>query len=157
MNCFYCDKIAAGAPKYAVVAAEFDLGSAAPRCKRHWRYVCGQCGKPAHFMSTAFCLKAGQCFCARCATGKREVVSSFWAWKYYFELLSPWSGEWRRDVEVPLRSAIPQRRGTRRLHPQFDRRADPARQRIHQLADLRHACLQRHQQSRWHFHPRRQT
>lgn len=94
MNCFYCDKIAASDPKYAVAAAEFDLGSEAPRCKRHWRYACGQCGKPAHFMSTAFCVKAGKCFCARCATGKREVVASFWAWKYYFEFQSPWSGEW---------------------------------------------------------------
>lgn len=99
MNCFYCDKIAAGDPKYAVAAAEFDLGSAAPRCKRHWRYVCGQCGKPAHFMSTAFCLKAGKCFCVRCATGKREVVSPFWAWKYSFEFLSPWSGEWRPTLD----------------------------------------------------------
>jgi hypothetical protein len=73
MNCFYCDKIVATDPAYVTTAAAFDLGSDAPRCGRHWRYVCGQCGKPAHFMAVAFCPETGKRFCARCATARREV------------------------------------------------------------------------------------
>ncbi len=94
MNCFYCDRIAAAAPAYAVLPAAYDLGSAAPRCVRHWRFVCGQCAQPAHFMATAFDAEAGKCFCAKCAAGRREVAGAFWAWRYHWEYQSPWSGRW---------------------------------------------------------------
>jgi hypothetical protein len=114
MNCFYCDKIVAIDPEYVAAAAAFDLGSDAPRCGRHWRYVCGQCGKPAHFMAVAFCPRTGKCFCARCATARREVVAQYWAWGYYFELQSPWSGQWlpaldRLEFEGQLPADVPGR------------------------------------------------
>lgn len=114
MNCFYCDKIAAVDPAYAIAAAAFDLGSEAPRCGRHWRYVCDQCGQPAHFMAVAFCPEQGKSFCARCATIRRVVEAPFWAWKYYFELQSPWSGQWlptldRLEFEGRLPADLPGR------------------------------------------------
>lgn len=120
VNCFYCDKIVAGDAKYPVAAAEFDLGSDAPRCQRHWRYVCGQCGKPAHFMAVAFCPQAGKCFCAKCASERREVTAAFWAWKYHFEFRSPWSGQWlptldRLEFEGRLPADLPGRSAERWL------------------------------------------
>ena len=44
MNCYYCDKINAIDAEYASSPASHDLDSEAPRCSRHWRYVCGACG-----------------------------------------------------------------------------------------------------------------
>ena len=73
MNCAYCDRIARVDAGYAVSAAEFDLGSGAPRCERHWRYVCGKCGKAGHFMGMVYCPAAGKFFCSGCA-GEVEVV-----------------------------------------------------------------------------------
>jgi ubiquinone/menaquinone biosynthesis C-methylase UbiE len=94
MNCFYCDKIKAADPGYPAAPAAFDLGSEAPRCARHWRYVCGKCGQAAHFMATAYCPDERRFFCAACATAREEVVQPFWAWKYLFRYRSPWSGQW---------------------------------------------------------------
>jgi len=94
MHCYYCDKIAAHDPGYVGTPALYDLGSAAPRCPRHWRYICGKCSTPAPFMATAYCSDVSQFFCARCATGQEEIPSPFWGWDYYFTYRSPWSGQW---------------------------------------------------------------
>jgi 2-polyprenyl-3-methyl-5-hydroxy-6-metoxy-1,4-benzoquinol methylase len=99
MNCYYCDKIRGSDPGYVGAPAGFDLGSGAPRCARHWRYVCGACGRPAHFMALSFCPEAEAFFCSGCATEKSEVESSFWAWKYYFRYRSPWSGRWAAALD----------------------------------------------------------
>ena len=53
MNCYYCDKISAVDTGYYSAPAHYDLGSAAPRCMRHWRYICGMCGEADHFMRMA--------------------------------------------------------------------------------------------------------
>jgi hypothetical protein len=94
VNCYYCDKIKLSAQEYRGTPAAYDLGSAAPRCAQHWRYLCAKCGTPAHFMAVSFCPKAKEFFCSTCATGQSEVESAFWAWKYYFRYQSPWSGLW---------------------------------------------------------------
>ena len=98
-RCCYCEKIAGVAPAYPVASAVFDLGSGAPRCARHWRYVCGKCGQPAHFMATAYCPQEKRAFCVRCASGRREVAVPFWAWEYSFEYQSPWSGAWEPTLD----------------------------------------------------------
>jgi SAM-dependent methyltransferase len=94
VNCFYCDKIKLSDPGYPAAPAAYDLGSAAPRCPRHWRYRCGKCGVPAHFMAVSFCPEAQEFFCATCASAESQVDGAFWAWKYYFRYQSPWSGQW---------------------------------------------------------------
>mgnify|MGYP003724219279 FL=1 len=94
MNCYYCDEIKSTAPEYTDSPARFDLGSAAPRCSKHWRYVCSMCDTANHFMSTAFCPSGRNFFCSRCATDVRQEAGEFWAWQYFFSFRSPWSGEW---------------------------------------------------------------
>ena len=54
MDCYDCDKIKAIHPGYVPTSASHDLGSAAPRCSRHWRYHCGKCGATDHFMRIAY-------------------------------------------------------------------------------------------------------
>ena len=99
MDCYYCDKIRVTDPGYAVLPASRDLGSAAPRCARHWRYRCGKCAANFHFMSMAYCRDAGNFFCFNCATATDEIASLFWAWKYYFNYRSPWSGQWMPSLD----------------------------------------------------------
>ena len=94
LNCYYCDKIVASDPGYKASEAAHDLGSAAPRCPRHWRYVCESCGEPAHFMATGYDAKADKLFCSNCATARDEVADGFWGWKYFFAYRSPWSDLW---------------------------------------------------------------
>jgi ubiquinone/menaquinone biosynthesis C-methylase UbiE len=94
VSCFYCDRIRRHAPAYAAQDAAFDLASEAPRCPRHWRIVCGACGRADHFMAVAYCAHAGKPFCRRCAPETREVPADFWGFAYYFEYRSPWSGAW---------------------------------------------------------------
>ncbi|MCI0441048.1 MAG: methyltransferase domain-containing protein [Chloroflexi bacterium] len=112
MNCYYCDKIVSTNPGYAASPASHDLGSGAPRCSMHWRYVCGSCGKPAHFMASGYCQETGQFFCANCSSARGEVIEKFWAWSYYFSYRSPWTGaespsldrleyEGRHPLQVP--------------------------------------------------------
>ena len=55
MDCYSGDRIRTSAPRYATSPASHDLGSAAPRCAKHWRYVCGRCSAAAHFIATAYC------------------------------------------------------------------------------------------------------
>jgi 2-polyprenyl-3-methyl-5-hydroxy-6-metoxy-1,4-benzoquinol methylase len=122
VNCYYCDKIKLCDPEYLDAPAVYDLGSAAPRCARHWRYQCGMCGIPSHFMAVSFCPEADEFFCSNCASERSEVESAFWAWKYYFRYRSPWSGLWvaaldrleyedkhplqRKDVRAKAQAAI---------------------------------------------------
>jgi len=94
MNCYYCDRIKPAAPDYAAAEAAYDLASEAPRCARHWRFLCGRCGKPRHFMSLGYCAHAKQLFCAECASASKEERGPFWCWEYCFLYQSPWSGEW---------------------------------------------------------------
>jgi hypothetical protein len=94
VNCCYCDKIKLSDPACVGASAVYDLGSAAPRCARHWRYHCGLCGTPAHFMAVSFCPEAEEFFCSNCASEQSEVESAFWAWKYCFRYRSPWPGFW---------------------------------------------------------------
>jgi len=94
MNCYYCDRIALAAPGYAAAEAVYDLASEAPRCARHWRFLCGRCQKPKHFMALGYCAQAERLFCDECAAGSREVPGRFWCWEYHFLYKSPWSGEW---------------------------------------------------------------
>ena len=93
MNCYYCDMIRSVDNGYAGSRARHDLGSAAPRCPKHWRYVCARCARPDHFMRTAFCPTEGSFFCANCALAMEQVPGPFWRWKYHFSYRSPWSGE----------------------------------------------------------------
>jgi SAM-dependent methyltransferase len=97
--CYYCDQIRAVDPAYGPLAAEFDVGSNAPRCWRHWRYVCGRCGQPSHFMAAAYCTARRAFFCADCATGTEEVSGAFWCWDYAFRYRSPWSNEWCASLD----------------------------------------------------------
>src|SRR5690554_2053520 len=99
MNCYYCDQIRAVDPGYTARPAAFDLGSAAPRCGRHWRYLCGRCGQPAHFMATAWDATVGKFFCARCAAGSEQVQEPFWAWGYYFRYRSPFTEGWCSSLD----------------------------------------------------------
>ena len=99
MDCYYCDKIKSVDTDYKGSNAEYDLGSAAPRCPMHWRYVCGKCQEPAHFMSTAYDADIGRFFCSRCATDQEEIEDPFWAWTYYFKYRSPWSGKWEPALD----------------------------------------------------------
>ena len=99
MDCYYCDKIKSVDTDYKGSNAEYDLGSAAPRCPMHWRYVCGKCQEPAHFMSTGYDPQVGRFFCSRCATDQEEVEDPFWSWSYYFRYRSPWSGQWEPALD----------------------------------------------------------
>jgi SAM-dependent methyltransferase len=92
MNCFYCDRIAAVDHSYPPRAAEFDLGSEAPRCAWHWRLVCDHCGAAGHFMSRFFCPRSGRLLCREAGTAE-PVLGDFWAWQYWWELRCPECGE----------------------------------------------------------------
>lgn len=111
-GCYYCDRIRAADPAYAPLAAEFDLGSHAPRCWRHWRYVCGRCGQPNHFMATAYCPAQSRFFCAGCAGASEELAEPFWCWQYAFRYRSPWSTEWCPSLDrLEFEGAHPLQRG----------------------------------------------
>lgn len=99
MNCYYCDRIALHDASYERTPAMFDLGSAAPRCGRHWRYLCGQCNRPAHFMAAAYDPVAGRFYCSACATASEEVREPFWAWGYYFRYRSPFTNNWHPSLD----------------------------------------------------------
>ena len=50
-------------------------------------------------MSMAFDVGADTCFCAKCATARREVAGAFWAWKYHWDYQSPESGLWHPALD----------------------------------------------------------
>ncbi|MBV7327941.1 class I SAM-dependent methyltransferase [Chloroflexi bacterium TSY] len=99
MNCTYCDQIVGSGVDYNSAPAKYDLGSYAPRCDLHWRYLCANCGEPAHFMALAYCPQANKLFCRQCALEWDEVEDTFWAWSYYFRYRSPWSGQWEPALD----------------------------------------------------------
>lgn len=92
MNCYYCDQIAAAEASYEPRAAEFDIGSEAPRCAWHWRFVCDHCGIPGHFMSRFYCPRSARLLCREAGQVDR-VLGDFWAWEYWWELSCPECGE----------------------------------------------------------------
>lgn len=89
MNCHYCDRIRQSARDYTRAPAIFDAGSETPRCKRHWRFTCGVCGRRDHFQSMAFCPKEQAPFCRKCALTAARVARRFWAWDYYWNFRCP--------------------------------------------------------------------
>jgi len=91
VTCYYCDLIVAADPRYEARPVEFDLGSEAPRCAWHWRFVCDHCGEPGHFASRFFCPRSGRLLCRN--AGRIESESAdFWAWQYWFALECPECG-----------------------------------------------------------------
>lgn len=92
MNCYYCDQIRASEPGYAAHEAEFDLGSEAPRCAWHWRYVCDCCAEAGHVATRFFCPNTGRLLCGR--AGRVEYrTAPFWAWHETWYLTCPECGE----------------------------------------------------------------
>ena len=78
MNCYYCDQILGADPGYPPRPAEFDLGSEAPRCAWHWRYVCDHCGEPGPLWRASTCPTSGRLLCRE--TGAVEFHDgAFWA------------------------------------------------------------------------------
>jgi SAM-dependent methyltransferase len=99
MNCYYCDKFHATDDSYNVAPATRDLGSDAPRCDRHWRFVCAKCGEASHFAGTAFCTETQQFFCSGCATASEDIDESTWGYVGYNRYQSPWSGNWEPALD----------------------------------------------------------
>ena len=99
MNCYYCDRFSAADPGYHTREATRDLGSDAPRCDRHWRYLCAHCGEPAHFSAIGFCSQSEQFFCARCTPEQDQIDAAFWCWVGYYRYRSPWSDRWEPALD----------------------------------------------------------
>jgi hypothetical protein len=91
MNCYYWDRISAVDTGYGSAPPHYDLGTAAPKCIKHWLYVCGKCGEAHHFIRMDHCDTPRKFFCSNCANATDEVMDRFWAWEYYFSYSSPWS------------------------------------------------------------------
>lgn len=85
VHCHYCEAIAAADPSYAGREAEFDLGSQAPRCAWHWRFVCDCCRQPGHFMTRFFCPTSGRLLCREAGEVSVEW-GRFWAWDMWWIL-----------------------------------------------------------------------
>ncbi len=98
-ECYYCRKIMAYDGHYRPQSADRDIGSPAPRCALHWRYICGSCNRSAHFMSTAYCPDSSEYFCQSCATAIEIITEPFSAWEYYFISKSPWTGRWQPSLD----------------------------------------------------------
>jgi hypothetical protein len=92
VNCYYCDLIASDDPTYTRRRAEFDLGSEAPRCRWHWRFLCDHCGETGHFMARFFCPTSGRLLCRKAGPVEFQE-GSFWAWDYWWTLDCPDCGE----------------------------------------------------------------
>jgi hypothetical protein len=99
MNCYYCDKFHAVDDSFNVAFATRDLGSDAPRCDRHWRYICAKCGNASHFIGTAFCSDTRQFFCSNCATESEEIDEPTCRYVGYSRYQSPWSGNWEPALD----------------------------------------------------------
>jgi SAM-dependent methyltransferase len=63
VNCYYCDRIRSADATYGSRPAEFDLGSEAPRCALHWRYLCDHGGDPGHFSDRFYCPESQRVLC----------------------------------------------------------------------------------------------
>lgn len=92
MTCYYCELIAAADPSYPARPAEFDLGSEAPRCAWHWRFLCDHCGQAGHFMTRFYCARAERLLC-RDAGPVHSLTGDFWAWQYRWMLECPECGD----------------------------------------------------------------
>ncbi len=90
-SCYYCDRISVADPAYAPRSAEFDVGSEAPRCAWHWRFLCDHCGEPGHFMSRFYCPTSGRLLC-RSSSDVELEQGGFWAWQYRWALRCPECG-----------------------------------------------------------------
>lgn len=98
VNCYYCDQIHAAEPAYSVRPAEFDFGSEAPRCSRHWRFICDHCKETGHFMTRFYCHRTGHVFC-RAAGDVEPRFGAFWAWEYWWVLRCPECGEFHPSLD----------------------------------------------------------
>jgi SAM-dependent methyltransferase len=92
MNCYYCDRIRLADSGYESHAAEFDLGSEAPRCARHWRYRCDHCGEPGHFSDRFYCPTSSRVLC-RTAGVVTLQTGAFWSFLDWWTLACPDCGE----------------------------------------------------------------
>ena len=88
MNCYYCDLIAAADASYRPQSADYDLGSEAPRCAWHWRFVCDHCWEPGHFMARFHCPQHDRLLC-REAGQVETVYGDFAPWGYWWTLACP--------------------------------------------------------------------
>lgn len=91
MNCYYCDRIRLARPDYASHAADFDLGSEAPRCAWHWRYRCDHCGGVAHFSNRFYCPIAERILCRDCGIVTLHT-GAFWSFLDWWTLACPECG-----------------------------------------------------------------
>jgi SAM-dependent methyltransferase len=92
MNCYYCDRIRLADSHYESRAAEFDLGSEAPRCAWHWRYGCDHCGEPGHFSDRFFCPISSRVLCPRVGVVTLQT-GAFWTFLDWWTLACPDCGE----------------------------------------------------------------
>jgi SAM-dependent methyltransferase len=92
MNCYYCDRIRTADASYASGAAEFDLGSEAPRCALHWRYLCDHCGEPGHFSDRFYCPTLGRVLCRNAGVVTLQT-GAFWSFLDWWTIACPDCGE----------------------------------------------------------------
>jgi hypothetical protein len=98
--CYYYSLIAAhDRAGYPIREADCDLGSDTPRCSLHWRYICGFCGRSAHFMAMAFCPDKKAYFCSSCTLAREIVNEPFLVWDYFFRYQSPSTGTWHPSLD----------------------------------------------------------
>lgn len=88
MNCYYCDRIRSTFDGYVPRAAEFDLGSEAPRCALHWRYRCDHCGETGHFSDRFYCPEANRVLCRQAGT-VILCTGAFWSYLDWWTLACP--------------------------------------------------------------------
>lgn len=97
--CRYCRQIRVHAPRYPVRTARHSVGSASPRCDRHWRFSCAVCRKARHFHGIAYCDREARLFCIDCAEEHRAPRRPFWGWTYHYRLRCPWRSEWHEALD----------------------------------------------------------
>jgi SAM-dependent methyltransferase len=88
MNCYYCDRISSSDEGYGLRPAEFDLGSEAPRCALHWRYLCDHCGETGHFAERFYCLEATSVLCRNAGVVTLQT-GAFWSFLDWWTIACP--------------------------------------------------------------------
>jgi hypothetical protein len=73
--CYYCTRYTTSDASYAPHnrVARYDLGSPAPRCDAHWRFICDTSHQPPHYTMLAFDHQSQQLFCHKCSSTSIEV------------------------------------------------------------------------------------